>query len=92
MLLIVFLYLNTNWKPFVNRALNSLETLSLISSMVTIYCGLFFISDTEEQHINISVSQLVLTENVKMLFFVVIVSVNVFFFFYWGYKMYQEMK
>ena len=29
-------------------ALNDLETLSLITSMVTVYCGLFFIANKPE--------------------------------------------
>jgi len=35
---------------------------------------------------------LILSENVKMVFFCVIVLVNLVFFVFWVYKMYQEMK
>ena len=45
MLLIVFLFLNLKKKPFASVALNDLETTSLITSMITIYCGIFYISD-----------------------------------------------
>lgn len=48
MVLIIFLIFNTKRKPFSTMILNDLETLSLITSMVTIYCGLFFISDISE--------------------------------------------
>jgi len=32
-------------KPFSQVQLNNLESLSLIASMITIYCGFFFMSD-----------------------------------------------
>ena len=46
MLLIVFLIVNSKKKPFVSLSLNDLETYSLASSMITIYFGIFYISDT----------------------------------------------
>lgn len=45
LLLIFFLMLNMKKKPFILVALNDLETVSLITSMIIIYCGIFFISD-----------------------------------------------
>mmetsp|Transcript_28796 Transcript_28796/g.21454 ORF Transcript_28796/g.21454 Transcript_28796/m.21454 type:complete len:94 (-) Transcript_28796:73-354(-) len=93
MLLITFLLINSKKKPFVNLALNDLETFSLSASMITIYCGLFFISDTKGSITDDStIAQLILSEQVKMVFFSIIVFVNLVFFIYWGYKMYQEMK
>jgi hypothetical protein len=44
-MLIGFLYFTSKKKPYSNVALNDLEVYSLIASMVTIYCGIFFISD-----------------------------------------------
>eukprot|EP00350_Pseudokeronopsis_sp_OXSARD2_P013484 CAMPEP_0170551212 /NCGR_PEP_ID=MMETSP0211-20121228/9250_1 /TAXON_ID=311385 /ORGANISM="Pseudokeronopsis sp., Strain OXSARD2" /LENGTH=115 /DNA_ID=CAMNT_0010858261 /DNA_START=1465 /DNA_END=1812 /DNA_ORIENTATION=+ len=79
-------------KPFVNQALNDLETYSLASSMITIYCGLFFISDKAGEVIMDAKSQLILSEEVKLLFFVVIVTVNILYLIFWLYKVYQEMK
>lgn len=46
--LITFLYYNLRREPFAQLVLNDLETLSLITSMVTIYCGIFYISDISE--------------------------------------------
>mmetsp|Transcript_34101 Transcript_34101/g.33290 ORF Transcript_34101/g.33290 Transcript_34101/m.33290 type:complete len:113 (+) Transcript_34101:242-580(+) len=92
MLLIAFLLINTKKKPFVSVPLNDLETYSLASSMVTIYCGLFFISDTASFSIAFGKSELILSEEVKMFFFLIIVSVNLIFFFFWLYKMYIQMK
>jgi hypothetical protein len=45
-MLIFFLVVTTKKKPFGNIALNDLEVYSLVASMITIYCGVFFISDT----------------------------------------------
>lgn len=46
LVLIIFLILNLKLKPFGTEALSDLETMSLITSNVTVYCGLFFINDT----------------------------------------------
>mmetsp|Transcript_9851 Transcript_9851/g.9711 ORF Transcript_9851/g.9711 Transcript_9851/m.9711 type:complete len:119 (+) Transcript_9851:2497-2853(+) len=92
MLLIGCLIINSKKKPFVSLALNELETYSLSASMITIYCGLFFISDMRDQIYDVSTTQLILSETVKLVFFAVIVSVNLVFFVFWAYKMYQEMK
>ena len=45
LLLIVFLITNIKLRPFSTLALNDMETMSLIAGMITIYCGLFYISD-----------------------------------------------
>ena len=45
LVLIIFLILNLKLKPFTFQALNDMEMMSLITWMLTIYCGLFFISD-----------------------------------------------
>ena len=44
-MLIVFLYYTLIKEPFAQIGLNNLETLSLITSMISIYCGIFYISD-----------------------------------------------
>jgi len=45
-LLLIFLILvSMNKKPFQTEALNNLETVSLVVSMITIFCGIFFIFD-----------------------------------------------
>lgn len=48
LLLIGFFYLNSKYKPFSTTALNDLELLSLVTSIVTVYCGLFFASEIDE--------------------------------------------
>ena len=48
LVLIIFLILNIKLKPFTFQALNDMEMLSLITWMLTIYWGLFFLSDMPE--------------------------------------------
>jgi hypothetical protein len=43
-MLVVFLQANSSNRPFAERALNDIEALSLATQIVTIYCGIFFIS------------------------------------------------
>jgi hypothetical protein len=45
LLLILAISLNTVRQPFGTLELNSLESLSLLTSAITVYCGLFYISD-----------------------------------------------
>ena len=47
-LIILFLILNIRYHPFAFVSLNRMESLSLITSLVTIYCGLFYIADIPE--------------------------------------------
>jgi hypothetical protein len=96
MVLICFLIVNSKKKPFSTIALNDLETLSLVTSMVTVYCGLFFITDKPEEWIkdnpDYSNSAIHLDDETKLFFFAIIVIANLIFFIYWAYKMYQEIK
>jgi len=98
MFVIFFLVVNLKKKPFSQVALNDLETLSLSTSMITIYCGIFFLSDMPEVYNSNdpSLSEvdngLRLSEGLKLLMFFVIVFANLGFFLYWLFKMYKEMK
>ena len=96
LLLIAFFFINSKYKPFSTTPLNELEILSLITSIITVYCGLFFASDIDAS-IAKSIPELQeralnLSSSTKMVLFVIIVLANAFFFGYWAYKMYQEVK
>lgn len=39
--------INLSKKPFQTVTLNQLETLSIITSLMTVFCGIFFIIDIE---------------------------------------------
>jgi hypothetical protein len=43
--MIVFLIANLKKKPYLSMSLNDLETISLLTSSLSIYCGIFFITD-----------------------------------------------
>ncbi|CDW72107.1 UNKNOWN [Stylonychia lemnae] len=94
--LILFLILNLKAKPFSTVALNDLETVSLVTSMITIYCGLFFLSNTKQSQIDqdpeLKDKAVQLSDNVLFGLFIIIVSSNCIFFFYWLYKMLFEVK
>eukprot|EP00349_Pseudokeronopsis_sp_Brazil_P010474 CAMPEP_0202980378 /NCGR_PEP_ID=MMETSP1396-20130829/86319_1 /ASSEMBLY_ACC=CAM_ASM_000872 /TAXON_ID= /ORGANISM="Pseudokeronopsis sp., Strain Brazil" /LENGTH=119 /DNA_ID=CAMNT_0049720325 /DNA_START=676 /DNA_END=1035 /DNA_ORIENTATION=+ len=70
-----------------------IETLSLLASMITIYCSLYYISDkSNSPYADPTRTELELSEGVKTFFFVVIIIVNLSFFLYWSWKFYQESK
>ncbi len=43
-LLLVYLFLTIRKKPYQTRRLNELEITSLLTSSITVYCGVFFLS------------------------------------------------
>mmetsp|Transcript_20833 Transcript_20833/g.19879 ORF Transcript_20833/g.19879 Transcript_20833/m.19879 type:complete len:204 (-) Transcript_20833:986-1597(-) len=92
-MLIGFLLVTSKKKPFVSLALNDLEIYSLSSSMITVYCALFFISDTAADAAGTTAeSTLVLSEEMKLAFFVLILFSNLVFILYWTLKMYQALQ
>ena len=96
MLLIIFLLLNMTKYPFQTIVLNQLETMSLLTSMISIFCGIFFIVSIQtvngEENTSNNSSGVVLSEHIKMFFFFVIVFANLTFFVYWTIKAIQEFK
>lgn len=83
-------------RPYSRVVFQDLETLSLIVTMITVYCGLYFISDnniTTENEISDSYKLGVsLHANTKLFFFILIVVANLFFFIYWLLKILQEFR
>jgi len=96
LLMIAFLIINLKKKPYVSIALNDLETMSLITSAISIYCGIFFISDIPEGDLATlpsSVKGIVsLSSNMRLVFFFIIMLANLVFFGFWAYKMLLEVK
>ena len=86
---ISFLLLNFRKKPHINEALFDLETLSIFTSTLTVYCGLFFIADAE---ILTDEGNRILNENSRTFFFAVIILSNGIFFIYWLYKVLSVLK
>ncbi|CDW87526.1 UNKNOWN [Stylonychia lemnae] len=83
-------------KPYSTDALNDLETMSLVTSMISVYCGLFFIANKPEEWIKdnpeYSTGSLSLSSNSLLFFFAMIVMCNLLFLLYWCVKMYYEVK
>ena len=108
LVLITFLVLNMKLMPFSFHSLNDMEMLSILTWMLTIYWGLFFLSDMPEVYnstdssvkeadngckFRLIISCVVrLDTGSKFLFFFVILFSNIIFFLYWTYKMYEEIK
>lgn len=69
-ILMIAFYLQEHYEPYETVALNNLEKKSIICSSVTIYCGLYFLTDS-------------LSNNGKLGFFIVILLVNLYFLSTW---------
>ena len=70
--------------------------MSLVTSIISVYCGLFFVSNTPEEYIKevpeLSEKALVMGDETELFFFAVIIIANMVFFAYWLAQMYQEIK
>lgn len=91
--------------PYQTITLNHLETLSLFTSMLTIFCGIFYIINIETTDADSGTSDLpsasklklinfivYLNENTKIFLFAIILIANLTFFIYWLFKMLQELR
>ena len=98
LVLILFLILNIKLKPFAFEVLNDMEMLSIITSILTVYCGLYFLSDNPEVYnssddsVSSADNGLRLSTATKFILFLVILISNLVFFSYWTYKMLSEIK
>lgn len=98
LVLIFFLYLNIKAKPFAFGVLNDMEALSILTSMLTIYCGLYYLSDMPEVYnstdstVSSADNGLRLTYSSKIFLFLVILLSNILFFAFWAWKMLEEFK
>lgn len=86
-LLVVFTQLNNVTRPFGTRALNEVEDFSLYTQILTIYCGLFFISSADPNSNTFNKSKdFVITDKTQYILFFTIVSSNIFFMVLWFVK------
>ena len=98
LVLIFFLILNIKLLPFAFNSLNDMEMMSLITSMLTIYCGLFYLShnpevyNSDDTSVQSADNGLRLSEGSKWLFFIIILGCNILFLAYWCYKMLKELE
>ena len=91
LLLIFFILLTLHKKPYHSRKLNDLEIVSLVTSCIAFYCGLYFLSSkspddpsfTPLKTVSSSLILVFLGYYSKWFFFCVIVLANLCFFVFW---------
>ena len=98
LVLIIFLILNIKLLPYTFKSLNDMEMLSIMTSMITIYCGLFFVShlpevyNSDDASVREADNGLRLNKGSEIFFFSVIILWNIAFVIYWITKMLQEAR
>jgi hypothetical protein len=70
LVLILSFFIQEHYEPYDTDELNSLEKKSILCSAVTIFCGLYFLTNS-------------LSNLVKLVFFFIILGANLYFIFYW---------
>lgn len=86
--LIVCLTITAAKQPFANHYLNNLEALSLLSSAVTVYCGLFYIAKASFK----KESSFEMSAEAELCLFITIVVTHIAFLGYWGYHFLGEIR
>ncbi|CAG9321999.1 unnamed protein product [Blepharisma stoltei] len=71
--LVTSLYFQCKIKPYNGDDLNKLETISISASAITIYCGMYYLTESLDQF-------------TELVFFIAIVLANSYFVIYWGIK------
>ena len=74
----VSLTLQHNFKPYINKTLNRMETYSIVTAGTTMYCGLFYLTKSLDTAWNI------------IMFFLILIS-NIIFLTYWGKYMFAAV-
>ena len=74
--LVIGLYLQYEFKPFSKHHLNNMETEAIMTATVTIYCGMYYLT------------QSIGNEFMTILFIIIIIG-NSYFLFFWLYYMFQ---
>ena len=77
-ILIVSLLLQNSRQPYKHHTLNKLETYAIITAGTTIYCGLFYLTES-------------LAELVNIFLFIIILLSNMLFVVYWASNMFKAL-
>ena len=78
LILLISLYLQYEYKPYNKRQLNHMEFEAILTASVTIYCGLYYLTDD-------------IIDGFKTVLFIIIVFGNAYFIIYWVYYMVQTI-
>jgi len=81
-----FLQANNTSRPFRQRQLNDIENMSVATQIITIYCGIFFISAKPHDENFVGNRDFYLSETGKILLVMVIAFCNSFFILLWIMK------
>ena len=76
----MFLTINNRFKPFLTDKLNEMENLSLVTSLLSVYCGLYYISAVDSDEVEPNSGDIVLSPLAEIVLFSVIVGSNIVFF------------
>ena len=70
--------------------------MSLVTSIVSVYCGLYFVASEDYDYVKddpaLYSKAIYLSNSTQLFFFAIIVISNIVFFSYWLAQMYQEIK
>lgn len=77
LLIMIFLRLQMVFNPYNHVSLNKVETRGILVAAITIYCGLYYISDDLDEEEGFSV-------------FIVMVIANIYFLIYWLYHLLNQ--
>ena len=89
LILILFLVLTARKRPFFNEALFDLEALSISTAILSVYCGLFFLADTNSSSSDLAFA---LASSSRSFLIAAIVIVNSIFFVYWLWRVFSELE
>lgn len=78
-ILLLASYMQSDLKPFLGESMNKMEFRSILVSIVTIYCGLYYLTP------NVSSTG-------RVVLFVLLVIVNTAFFTYWSYYFVKDFS
>ena len=99
-LLILYLFLTMRMKPYFTRRLNQLETASILTSSITIYSGVFFLSSRETTDPSFTpnvdsesyVTLVNLSEETKWVLVIAILLSNLTFLFFWVWYFFKDLR
>ena len=72
------LYLQYEYKPYNKYQLNNMEMEAILTSAITIYCGMFYLTES-------------IGDDFKTILFVIIIMGNGYFLLYWLYYMFRAI-
>ena len=95
LVIVVFLYLTLKYRPYTRRSYSDLECFSLVVTMITIYLGVFFISDStqfDEDYDRTTKYGWTGNKAARNFFFAVILISNCVFLVYWLYLTTKDFR